>query len=120
MADTTSVMQGLPAWRFAGPEAARRPSLSEVHASIPVPQGGVWLRRFLAFAGPGYMISVGYMDPGKLGHRYRRRLAVRLHAPPVILLSNLMAILLEALAVRSASRPAAILRRHAATVTGAR
>jgi manganese transport protein len=100
MADTTSVAQGLPAWRFAGPEAARRPSLSEVHASIPVPQGGVWLRRFLAFAGPGYMISVGYMDPGNWatdiagGSRFGYTLL------SVILLSNLMAILLQALAAR--------------------
>src|SRR4051812_34184206 len=100
MADTTSVMQGLPAWRFAGPEAARRPSLSEVHASIPVPQGGIWLRRFLAFAGPGYMISVGYMDPGNWatdiagGSRFGCTLL------SVILLSNLMAILLQALAAR--------------------
>ena len=39
-------------------------SLSEVHASIKVPQGGIWLRRFLAFAGPGYLVTVGYMDPG--------------------------------------------------------
>ena len=78
----------------------RRPSLSEVHASIPVPQGGIWLRRFLAFAGPGYMISVGYMDPGNWatdiagGSRFGYTLL------SVILLSNLMAILLQALAAR--------------------
>jgi hypothetical protein len=64
MADATSVIHAPPAWRFAGPDAARRPSLAEVHASIPVPQGGIWLRRFLAFVGPGYMVAVGYMDPG--------------------------------------------------------
>jgi hypothetical protein len=59
MADTTSVIHAPPAWRFAGPDAARRPSLAEVHASIPVPRGGIWLRRFLAFAGPGFMVAVG-------------------------------------------------------------
>ena len=98
MADTTSVIQAPPAWRFA--DAGRRPSLSEVHASIKVPQGGIWLRRFLAFAGPGYMISVGYMDPGNWatdiagGSRFGYTLL------SVILLSNLMAILLQALAAR--------------------
>ena len=40
------------------------PSLAEVNATISVPKGGSWFRRFLAFVGPGYMVSVGYMDPG--------------------------------------------------------
>jgi manganese transport protein len=81
-------------WRPAGP------SLAEVHASIAVPHGGAWLRRFLAFAGPGYMISVGYMDPGNWatdlagGSRFGYTLLA------VILLSNFMAILLQALAAR--------------------
>lgn len=39
-------------------------SLGEMNASVAVPAGGHWLRRFLAFLGPGYMVSVGYMDPG--------------------------------------------------------
>jgi manganese transport protein len=77
-----------------------RPSLPEVYATVHVPLGGRWLRRFLAFAGPGYMISVGYMDPGNWatdiagGSRFGYTLLA------VILLSNLMAILLQALAVR--------------------
>ena len=100
MADTTSVIQGLPAWRFAGPDAAQRPSLSEVHASIPVPQGGIWLRRFLAFAGPGYMISVGYMDPGNWATDIAGGARFGYTLLSVILLSNLMAILLQALAAR--------------------
>src|SRR6476619_5680774 len=89
-----------PAWRFSGPEQDARPSLPEVYSSIAVPSGGLWLRRFLAFAGPGYMISVGYMDPGNWatdlagGSRFGYTLLA------VILLSNLMAILLQALAVR--------------------
>ncbi|WP_250516185.1 Nramp family divalent metal transporter [Caballeronia sp. INDeC2] len=79
---------------------AFRPSLPEVYASVHVPEGGRWIRRFLAFAGPGYMISVGYMDPGNWatdiagGSRFGYTLLT------VILLSNLMAILLQALAVR--------------------
>jgi len=89
-----------PAWRFSGPEEDARPSLPEVYSSIHVPAGGLWLRRFLAFAGPGYMISVGYMDPGNWatdiagGSRFGYTLLA------VILLSNLMAILLQALSVR--------------------
>lgn len=84
------------AWRTA----SDRPSLPEVHASIAVPRGGRWLRRMLAFAGPGYLVSVGYMDPGNWatdlagGSRYGYTLLA------VILISNLMAILLQALAAR--------------------
>jgi len=61
--DVIPAMHGAPApgWRSASPRDRR--SLSEVHASIPIPHGGSWPRRLLAFSGPGYMISVGYMDP---------------------------------------------------------
>ena len=39
-------------------------SLGEHHASVAVPEGASLIRKFLAFAGPGYLVSVGYMDPG--------------------------------------------------------
>lgn len=39
-------------------------SLTEIHRSVAVPLGAGWLRRLLAFIGPGYMVAVGYMDPG--------------------------------------------------------
>ena len=77
-----------------------RPSLPEVNRTIAVPSGGHWLRRLMAFAGPGYLVSVGYMDPGNWatdlagGSRFGYTLL------SVILLSNLMAILLQALAAR--------------------
>src|SRR4051794_19636024 len=100
MADTTSVIHAPPAWRFAGPDAARRPSLSEVHASIAVPQGGIWLRRFLAFAGPGYMISVGYMDPGNWATDIAGGAQFGYTLLSVVMISNLMAILLQALSAR--------------------
>ncbi len=76
------------------------PSLGRMNASVPVPGSGSWLRRLLAFAGPGYMVSVGYMDPGNWatglagGSRFGYLLL------SVILLSNVMAILLQALAAR--------------------
>ena len=38
-------------------------SLPEVHATIPIPSTG-FARKFFAFAGPGYLVAVGYMDPG--------------------------------------------------------
>ena len=39
-------------------------SLSEVHSSVAVPESRGFLRRLFAFAGPAYLVSVGYMDPG--------------------------------------------------------
>jgi manganese transport protein len=82
-------------------ETARLKSLAEVHSTVAVPAaGGIWWRRLLAFAGPGYLVSVGYMDPGNWatdlagGSRFGYTLLA------VILLSNLMAILLQALAAQ--------------------
>lgn len=40
------------------------PSLSEVYRTIPVPKGLSFWRKLLAFSGPGYLVAVGYMDPG--------------------------------------------------------
>ncbi len=74
-------------------------SLPEVHGTIPIPEGS-FLRKLFAFAGPGYLVAVGYMDPGNWatdlagGSRYGYTLL------SVIMLSNLMAILLQALAAR--------------------
>jgi manganese transport protein len=83
-------------WR-SSPNA---PSLREVHSSIAVPVEANFWRKLFAFAGPGYLVAVGYMDPGNWatdlagGARYGYTLL------SVILISNLMAILLQALAVR--------------------
>jgi manganese transport protein len=87
-------------WAFAKPEDDHRPSLPEVHASIPVPQGGIWIRRLLAFMGPGYMVSVGYMDPGNWATDLAGGAQFGYTLLAVILLSNAMAILLQALAAR--------------------
>ena len=40
------------------------PSLPEAHRTIAFSNGASWLRKMLAFAGPGYLVAVGYMDPG--------------------------------------------------------
>jgi manganese transport protein len=86
-------------WRFARTSETQR-SLSEVYASIPVPIGGSWLRRLLAFSGPGYMVSVGYMDPGNWATDIAGGSHFGYTLLSVIMLSNLMAILLQALAAR--------------------
>src|SRR5438094_9392463 len=75
-------------------------SLPEVHGSIDIPAGAGFWRKLFAFAGPGYLVAVGYMDPGNWatdlagGARYGYTLL------SVIMVSNLMAILLQALAAR--------------------
>ena len=82
------------------PISEHRPSLPEVHRSIKVPNVKSFWRKMLAYAGPGYLVSVGYMDPGNWatdiagGARFGYTLLT------VILLSNLMAILLQSLCVR--------------------
>src|SRR6187401_3332001 len=78
----------------------RLPSLPEVHGSVPIPHGAGFWRKMAAFAGPGYLVAVGYMDPGNWatdlagGAKYGYTLL------SVIMLSNLMAILLQALSAR--------------------
>src|SRR6187399_3339177 len=75
-------------------------SLPEVHGSVPIPLTGGFWRKLFAFAGPGYLVAVGYMDPGNWatdlagGAKYGYTLL------SVILISNLMAILLQALSAR--------------------
>jgi manganese transport protein len=75
-------------------------SLPEAHGTVEFPATGSFWRKLMAFAGPGYLVSVGYMDPGNWatdlagGARYGYTLL------SVVMLSNLMALLLQALAVR--------------------
>jgi manganese transport protein len=83
-------------WR----QASDSKSLAEVHGSVAIPEGAGFWRKLFAFAGPGYLVAVGYMDPGNWatdlagGARYGYTLL------SVIMLSNLMAILLQALSAR--------------------
>ncbi len=76
-----------------------RPSLSESHRSIPVPVRGLW-RRFFAFVGPGYLVAVGYMDPGNWATDLAGGSAFGYTLLAVVLLSSLMAILLQTLSAR--------------------
>jgi manganese transport protein len=89
-------VRAVDGWR----RASTTVSLPEVHGTIAVPDTGSFWKKLLAFAGPGYLVAVGYMDPGNWatdlagGSRYGYTLL------SVIMLSNLMAILLQALALR--------------------
>jgi len=76
------------------------PSLPEVHQTIPVPKEWPWWRKMLAFAGPGYLISVGYMDPGNWATDIAGGAQFGYTLLCVIFLSNLMAILLQALSAK--------------------
>ncbi len=76
------------------------PSLREVHRTVAVPPGVGFWKKALAFSGPGFLVAVGYMDPGNWatdiegGSRFAYRLIF------ILMMSNLMAILLQTLAAR--------------------
>src|SRR5687768_2143147 len=84
-----------PGWRYA----RVAPSLSEVYRTVPVTHA-TWLRKLLAFAGPGYLVAVGYMDPGNWATDLAGGSAFGYTLLAVIMLSNLMAILLQGLSAK--------------------
>ncbi|WP_375568466.1 Nramp family divalent metal transporter [Seohaeicola saemankumensis] len=87
------------AWR----QERETPSLSEVFRTIAVGNGGTSrFRRFLAFIGPGYLVAVGYMDPGNWATSLAGGAAFGYTLLFVALLSNIMAILLQSLCARLA------------------
>src|SRR3954465_12801661 len=75
-------------------------SLPEVHGSVDIPHGAGFWRKLFAFAGPGYLVAVGYMDPGNWAPDLAGGARFGYTLLSVIMLSNLMAILLQALALR--------------------
>src|SRR5246500_2098022 len=85
-----------PGWRGAGGE----PSLSDMFGTVRTTRDGAFWRKLLAFLGPGYLVAVGYMDPGNWatslagGSRFGYALLT------VALLSNVMAIILQSLCTR--------------------
>ncbi|PYR16441.1 MAG: divalent metal cation transporter [Acidobacteria bacterium] len=95
---TSPEIPSVPARGWRLPANSR--SLPEVHGSVGIPTGAGFWRKMFAFAGPGYLVAVGYMDPGNWatdlagGARYGYTLL------SVIMVSNFMAILLQALAAR--------------------
>ena len=78
----------------------RQLSLAESHRTISVPDGASFWRKLGAFAGPGYLVAVGYMDPGNWATDLAGGSAFGYTLLSVILLSNLMAMVLQALSAR--------------------
>lgn len=75
----------------------KTPSLQENFQTIPVPLEWSWWRKMAAFAGPGYLVAVGYMDPGNWATDLAGGSQFGYTLLSVILLSNVMAILLQSL-----------------------
>jgi manganese transport protein len=73
-------------------------SLEDIHGTVLIPP--TWWRRFLAFSGPALLVSVGYMDPGNWATDIEAGSAYRYRLLWVLLMSNLMALLLQGLATR--------------------
>ncbi len=84
-----------PGWK----RARLTPTLSEVYKTIPVAGVGFW-RKIFAFAGPGYLVAVGYMDPGNWATDLAGGSQFGYTLLSVILMSNLMAVLLQGLALK--------------------
>jgi manganese transport protein len=82
------------------PSQVSTPSLPESYRSVPILHGASFFRKMIAFAGPGYLVAVGYMDPGNWatdlggGSRYGYTLL------SAVLISSLMAIFLQALSAK--------------------
>ncbi len=89
-------MNAAPGWR----KDSASPSLPEVHRTIPVPSSYGFWRKLLAFSGPGYLVAVGYMDPGNWATDLAGGSVFGYTLLSVILLSNLMAILLQSLCAK--------------------
>src|ERR1700750_1229183 len=97
---TSDTMDTTPLRRPGWLRDSQSPPLVEVFRSVALPKDASSWRRFLAFVGPGYLVAVGYMDPGNWatslagGSRFGYALL------SVALLSNLMAIVLQSLCTR--------------------
>jgi manganese transport protein len=76
------------------------PSLPEAHRTIPIAPNVSWFRKVLAFAGPGYLIAVGYMDPGNWATDIGGGSKFGYTLLSVVLLSSLMAVFLQALSAK--------------------
>jgi len=99
IADPTEVIAQNRGWRF--PRTG--PSLPEVYRSVRVPKGRGWwgvIRKLLAFSGPGYLVAVGYMDPGNWATDLAGGSAFNYTLLSVVIISSLMAIFLQHLALK--------------------
>src|SRR6202048_4293721 len=88
-----------PAGTFR-PRVVHLPSLPEAHRTIPIIAGASWLRKVFAFAGPGYLVAVGYMDPGNWATDIQGGAKCGYTLLSVIVISSLMAMFLQALSAK--------------------
>src|SRR6266699_3071531 len=84
------------AWRRTGGQV----SLPEVHRTILVPQTASFWRKLMAFSGPGFLVAVGYMDPGNWATDLAGGARFGYALLSVVMISNLMAILLQHLCIK--------------------
>ena len=97
----TNLLQAL-GWKkgLGGDEMSGMKSLPEVHKSIPIPAHFSPWRKMLAFAGPGFLVAVGYMDPGNWATDLAGGAKFGYTLLTVILISNFFAMLLQHLALK--------------------
>jgi manganese transport protein len=94
--EASGEITGGSAWR----RAVTLPSLPEAHRSIPVAANLSWFRKLLVFAGPGYLIAVGYMDPGNWATDIGGGSKFGYALLSVVLISSLIAMFLQALSAK--------------------
>jgi len=94
--NSTIVAQPRVAWRRSAGEV----SLPEVHRSIVVPTTASFWRKLIAFSGPGFLVAVGYMDPGNWATDLAGGARFGYSLLAMIMISNLMAILLQHLCIK--------------------
>jgi manganese transport protein len=94
--NSTIVAQPRVAWRKSAGEV----SLPEVHRSIVVPTTASFWRKLIAFSGPGFLVAVGYMDPGNWATDLAGGARFGYSLLAMIMISNLMAILLQHLCIK--------------------
>ena len=82
------------------PSIANFPSLPEAHRTVPFSSSASWLRKVLAFAGPGYLVAVGYMDPGNWATDIQGGSKFAYALLSVVVASSLMAMFLQALSAK--------------------
>src|ERR1700720_1199156 len=82
------------------PRVDSLPSLPEAHRTVPFSSGASWFRKVLAFAGPGYLVAVGYMDPGNWATDIQGGSKFGYTLLSVIVMSSLMAMFLQALSAK--------------------
>ena len=85
---------------FGFPRASSVPSLPEAHRTVPFSASASWMRKVLAFAGPGYLVAVGYMDPGNWATDIQGGSRFAYTLLSVVVISSLMAMFLQALSAK--------------------